>query len=901
MNQGSEHFWAKTIADGRPGICVRDHCLNVGSVASAILQHLPTRLHALLPCGTALLAALHDIGKITLGFQVKCPTWPLPRELDERTRRSASGSVSDHALASQVYLQNLLKPVRAQLWAAAVGAHHGRPKGRTARIEFEAAADWAEAQRKVVADELIRLFGPLPATPPDPRLAPAHSDLWLLAGLITVADWIGSNEAFFSPEHGVPIEESRKLAKEALAKIGWPGGKLRATDFQPTFGFPANSVQQAVASAAPGLVIVEAPMGCGKTEAALHAAQRWIAADHHHGFYFALPTQVTSNRIHQRVAGFLNQTLDNPAHLRLAHGHAWLHDAPVLKLSRTHDRSNSGQDADDPAADLREARSWFASGKQALLAPYGVGTIDQALQGMVTVKHFFVRRFALAGKVVILDEIHSYDVYTGTLVGALVRELLNLGCSVIILSATLTAGRRKELLAAAGCTEEQSPDAYPLVTTASPGGAVEHLKPEWTASKTVAVRAEEFPEEDVLDELIRRAEAGQHVLWIRNTVIEAQQAFRALRDAMRECDVKVGLLHARFPFERRQKLEHDWLGHLGKDRAAAGPGSILIATQVVEQSVDIDLDFIVSDLAPTDMLVQRMGRLWRHERPAGHRTADKPEFWIRLPQLGTDADAKRLKAALGRSGKVYAPYVLLRSAAVWRHLPVAADVSRVESTESWSGLTSAATKLETERRSHIHLPSDIRTVLEATYAAPGDNEPDAWRELREELEAEKRTLAQNAEAAMRVFGLPMLNPDDDGALTRRKGPPTVPLVLLHSVEQLPNGKGWKLTAANKDRSTSTVSDFDWSIDAARFLHHWLARAPKWQVPADAPRPRWLAEHVASDAAYAIVAADGRLIFGDEVSDTSYHPDFGVFADQPAKSRPQPEPEPWSEDDDEFDQ
>jgi len=820
---------------------------------------------------------LHDVGKITLGFQIKCPHWPFPSELDERTSRSVDNPVSDHALVSQVCLQDLLKPAKSQLWAAAVGAHHGRPKVRNARIDFEAASEWAAAQRRTLVDQLTQTFGPLPVQPPDPRFDRAHSDLWLLAGLITVADWVGSNEEFFSPEHGVPVEESRRLAVAALEKIGWPGGKLRLTGFKGAFasaastGFDPNTIQEAVAAAAPGLVIVEAPMGCGKTEAALHAAQQWIAAGHHHGLYFALPTQVTSNRIHLRVADFLRNTLDDPAHLRLAHGHAWLQDAPVLKLRLTHSRPDADWDNDDLTADLREARSWFASGKQALLAPYGVGTIDQALQGMVTVKHFFVRRFALAGKVVILDEIHSYDVYTGTLVGALVRELLNLGCSVIILSATLTADRRRELLAAVNCKENSIPVSYPLVTTATPGGEVRHTAPEWTTSKTVSIRAGELPEETVLDELIRRAESGQHVLWIRNTVIEAQQAFRALRDEIREGDVKLGLLHARFPFNRRQELEQDWLICLGKGRAASGPGSILIATQVVEQSVDIDLDFIVTDLAPTDMLIQRMGRLWRHDHPANHRKADKPGFWIRLPQLEDDADADQLKKALGRSAKVYAPYVLLRSAAVWRE------------------------------RTEVQLPGDIRPVLEQTYADPGDAEPKAWAELLEELENEKRKLTRRAEAAMSVFGLPMLNPDDDGALTRRKGPPTVPLVLLNAIEQLPDRRGWRLTAIDQDRTTCDISDFDWSIHAARFLHHWLVRVPKWQVPADVQRPRWLAKHVSNDAAVARVADDGRLFFGDEVSNTSYHPDFGVFADKPTKSRTRPEPEPWSDDDDEFDQ
>lgn len=348
-------------------------------------------------------------------------------------------------------------------------------------------------------------------------------------------------------------------------------------------------------------------------------------------------------------------------------------------------------------------------------------------------------------------------------------------------------------------------------------------------------------------------------------MVEAQQSFRALRGAMREGEVNLGLLHSRFPFQRRTKLEDHWLERLGRNRPASGPGSIVIATQVVEQSVDIDLDFIISDLAPTDMLFQRMGRLWRHERPC--RAAAEPEFWIRMPDLDPVGDARELKKALGRSAKVYAPYVLLRSALIWN------------------------------LKSEINLPADIRPLLEATYADPTPDEPAAWSQLREELEEEKRQLTLNAEAAMLVLGRPMLTVDeqDDKALTRRKGPPTIPVLLVRSATQAAANQ-WQLTAL--DGTSETVSEYEWRMNSARFLHRWLVRVPRWMVPGDAPCPRWLGLHVSGDAVCARVGDDGRLIFGDTTSATSYHDDFGVFVDNPKKTLP--EPEPWSENDDEFD-
>ncbi len=901
ISLGQDYFWAKTTADGQPGISVHDHCLNAGCVAEALLAALPPAVRALLPPGATTLAALHDVGKITLGFQAKCPAWLARPDAPKVSPGEITLAVTDHALVSQVFLQKVL-PSAARLWAVAVGAHHGRVKGRNARIPHGAIqprAEWAEAHRLKVTADLRAVFGDLPSASPEARFAPQHSDLWLLAGLITVADWIGSNETWFAPDCGHPLDAARHQARTALTQIGWPGGKLKATDFAAAFAsaqspaFTPNAVQRDVAAAtqAPGIVIVEGPMGCGKTEAALFAAQKLIASGANHGIYFALPTQVTSNRIHQRIGAFLRNTLADAAPLRLAHGNAWLEDDFDLRLRPAFSEVNRDNE-DDPRDSTREARSWFASAKQALLATYGVGTIDQALQGVVAVKHFFVRRFALAGKVVILDEVHSYDIYTGTLITALIRELVNLRCSVIILSATLTAERRRELLAAAGINETETPTAYPLVTV---GGETQcrHFTPEWKPRPPISLRAATLPEDETRAELIRRAEAGQHVLWIRNTVIEAQQSFRDVSNSIREGTVRVGLLHSRFPFHRRAELEDDWLELLGRNRPADGQGTILIATQVVEQSVDIDLDFIVSDLAPTDMLLQRLGRLWRHERP--HRAAAAPEFWVRLPELSVEANDDPLKKSLGRSARVYAPYVLLRTLAVWQQLPVAADVSRLKPSEGQSGLTSAATGLEAEHRSHIHLPADIRPLLEATYAEPDDNEPVAWRELHAELEKEKRDLALNAEAATRVLGNPMLA-DKEEVLTRRKGPPTTPVLLLRSITGGLNGL---TTLVALDGTRIEISEHEWRRAHARFLHQWLVRAPRWMIPKNAPRPRWLDLHGPPDAVVAVVQDDGRCLFGDDVSAMTYDPRLGIFAERASK----PTPQTWKDDydDDEFDQ
>jgi CRISPR-associated endonuclease/helicase Cas3 len=864
MSASDQICWAKTNSSGLPGISVHDHCVNVGAVAEVIWLMLPKSVRELLPAGAVTLAALHDIGKITLGFQVKCSAWLLRHDLPKFGEGEKAMSISDHALMSQAFLQKQISTA-AKLWTVAVGAHHGKPKGRNVKQPIEAAAQWAEENRLAVADRLIKIFGPLPTISVNPDFAQNHSDVWLLAGLITFADWIGSNEKWFSPEHGLSVEDARTRAKHALHEIGWPGGKLRQTDFttafasRPTEQFVPTALQSAVADLAPEaqIMIVEGPMGCGKTEAALFAAQQLIASGNNAGLYFALPTQVTSNRIHRRVEQFLRNSLDATASFRLAHGNAWLEDAFDIQLRPSYPALDA-TDRSDVFDNLNQARSWFASAKQALLAPYGVGTVDQALQAIVAVKHFFVRRFALAGKVVILDEVHSYDIYTGTLITALIRELVNLRCSVIILSATLTAARRRELLAAAGFNETESPTAYPLLTSGDTRGNCQHISTEWHSKREVKLQTNATSEEETIDELIQRAESGQHVLWIRNTVIEAQQAYRAISGNLREGTVRLGLLHSRFPFQRRAELEEDWLERLGKNRAE-DCGSILVATQVVEQSVDIDLDFIVSDLAPTDMLLQRVGRLWRHERASRKTTA--PVFWIRIPEFSSADKAVDLARALGRSAKVYAPYVLLRTAEVWR------------------------------TRDTLVLPSDIRPLLEETYAEAHD-ESAPCRELHQALEKDKRELASFAEAATLVLGRPALC-DSEEVLTRRKGAPTTPVLLVRSIM---TGSNRSVTVKSLNGDSVEIGEFEWRRVSAKFVHTWTVRAPKWMVPQTASSPAWLKLHGPTGCVLAELADNGTCLFNDEPSSMQYTPDLGIFTEKVQQTFSQPE----RNEDDEFD-
>jgi len=845
-----EDCWGKTTATDQPGISVRDHCLNVGCVARALRMILPPHLSALIPSGAVTLAASHDVGKVSPGFQQKCPDWLAKHHIQPA---SVAGCENDHAKISQFTLQQLV-PDSLRWWSAVVGAHHGKIKGdRLQPFAENNHANW-DAERKRLVEELIQTFDPLPAEPGD------EATWWMTAGLITVADWIGSDEAYFPQSWIGTIDERRQRARASLVAARWemPAAK-KGLDFEELFpGFRANAMQATSWEniVAPGLYIIEAPMGCGKTEAALATAYRLIAAGQATGIYFALPTQITSNRIHLRVGSFMEQALEETSDLRLIHSGSWLvQPAPLNQL-----RASVGGD-NEADEHVRAGRSWFASAKRAILAPFGVGTVDQALLSIVAAKHFFVRRFGLAGKVVILDEVHSYDLYTSTLIDMLIKRLLALNCTVIVLSATLTRDRRRQLLAVGGCHSTGLSAAYPLLSCVPP--PLRELSVEPPPSKPVAVR---FPAVDTLvDSCLDRAEHGECVLWIRNTVDEAQETYGQLKIANREGGPEIALLHSRFPHFRREELENDWMDRLGKDgKRRPQNGCVLVSTQVAEQSVDIDADLLITDLAPTDMLLQRLGRLWRHER---QRSSLRPEVWIRSVALSNkqlrSASIKELLWALGKSARVYAPYVLLRSWEQWQQLDT------------------------------IVLPGDIRAILEATYAAPAADEPPGWRSLREDLETKKAVLSSKALNAAKIWFQPTL-PDEEGVQTRFSTYPTAMLLVAWVIEKL-DADSARLTLLNGE--IVTASGRNWNIEIARALHRNLTRMPRWAVSAGLNNtPDWLSLNVAQSTAIGLLQPGGEIVFWQSAvrSGLTYNPERGILIAHRELPTTTPQ-EKWDED------
>ena len=654
-------YLAKTYTDAtgvHPGRTVEDHCRIVGEIAKALIKRYPALMQSLFPVGAPLAAACHDIGKISPTFYEKLRqacTVNAPPKLNQTIDPDLERSWGGHAGVSQATAHALQAP---RYVPEILGMHHGfTPQlgGLTANGEPFGGVHWQQ-ERLALVDRLKQFLNTDWPTLHDDAQAR------VVAGLTSVADWIGSGRHFENPD----VRWDDATIENAVRESGFVAPSyLPDLNFESVFGFTPHPAQVQLIETAqsPGVYILEAPMGIGKTEAALYVAYRMLQSGQACGVYFALPTQLTSNKIYDRFNSFLERILDaNCPHRKalLLHGSAWLVETEM------------GEEG-------RPGGAWFHQSKRGLLAPFAVGTIDQALMAAMNVKHGFVRAFGLAGKVVILDEVHTYDAYTGTLMDALIRLLRSLNCTVIVLSATLNHARRSALIGV-----DVSQNAYPLITALDNDSNLHEVAVIPPEDVEVAVQLV-FNAEEAIEEVLARAAKGEQVLWLENTVAEAQGRYLDLASRAHDDGILCGLLHSRFTASDRNAKEAEWVSAFGKEGWPLRNvrGRILVGTQVLEQSLDIDADFLVSRFAPTDMLLQRMGRLWRHTNTP--RAADaKREAWIIAPEVTQAIENPR--SEFGPTASVYAPYVLCRSLQAW------------------------------QKKKYVALPGGIRPLIEATYA-----------------------------------------------------------------------------------------------------------------------------------------------------------------------------------------
>ena len=626
------------------------------------------------------LLCLHDIGKFARKFQAKAPEWyPAcfgddPANLAAHYDHGGGGFRLFEAESDRFNLpagSSVMRPL-----ISAVTGHHGTPpeprineslttlRSDFGRVGIEAAHEFIH--------QAHGLFAPpqdLPAL--DRRRARRAS--FAVAGVAVLADWIGSKEEWFPYREPVQdIEAYWNDARERANRAVTEAGVLPA-DVKRHLGYGELIDPRAVPSpmqdwaqkvqlqSGPALVMIEDETGSGKTEAALMLAHRLMASGSADGLYVALPTMATANAMFDRLAVAHRRLFAQDAEpsIALAHGARAMHEGfrAAMSCSWRFEAPYSNARGPDEASETTASAAcaaWIADDRRrSFLADAGAGTVDQALLSVLPSRHQSLRLLGLMRRVLILDEVHAYDAYMQREMERLLEFQAGLGGSVILLSATLPLSVRKRLTDAfaKGLGRHAGPASsgmdYPLATVcATDVDSSTKVAGRTGRARTLPVRFLRSSDE-ALDEVEKAAGAGHAVLYIRNTVDDAFDAHAALTAR----GLAPHLFHARFALHDRLKIEGQVVERFGKRSVTTGrTGQVLIATQVVEQSLDLDFDVLITDLAPIDLLIQRAGRLWRHDRPEreGH-----PKLLVVGPEPVVDADERWFDRAFPRAKYVY--------------------------------------------------------------------------------------------------------------------------------------------------------------------------------------------------------------------------------------------------------
>lgn len=629
------------------------------------------------------LGAVHDIGKATPIFQTK-KSKSGDRELDEviNNKLKQAGFTDLDAYISnkkeEIYHnvsgQYILTDFGVNFCVAdIVGAHHGRPVSKkesdraasytssfyqTDDEQSEIAQAWKEMQRSIFTNALKACnFSKVEDLP-----LISQPGQVILSGLLIMADWIASNEKYFPLIDLDTYEGASERVEIGFTKWSndradtWEPETYHKGVYQKRFDFEPREVQRKIseqisATSQPGIVILEAPMGSGKTEAALVAVEDLANKTHRTGMFFGLPTQATSNGIFPRVEEWLKH-FEGEKSIRLIHGKAQLNEA----------FANLPKNSDIHGEDGIGVNEWFAGRKVAILDDFIVGTVDRILLAALKQKHLMLQHLGFSNKVVVIDEVHAYDAYMSVYLYQALRWFGAYQVPVVILSATLPVAKRKELLKSymigAGYkykTAEKPQnfaknEAYPLLTY-NDGPTIKQFS-NFETGKNVKYEINPLPqiENQEVVELIKNLTLhGGVVGVIVNTVRKSQELAAACIKCFGE--EKVELLHSAFVATERYRKEKELLNTIGKN-GNRPKFKIIIGTQVIEQSLDIDFDVLITELAPMDFLLQRMGRLHRHSDTQRPENLKNPQVYV-LNSTDYNFDAA--------STYVYSEYLLFRT------------------------------------------------------------------------------------------------------------------------------------------------------------------------------------------------------------------------------------------------
>lgn len=648
------------------------------------------------------LAAVHDLGKCTPVFQTQ-KGYQNSQDLDaallERLERAGFTGLTEiaknyfdedarkrshHTVVGEFLLRYF--GVRQDI-ASIVGAHHGKPVDTEIVVTnlrvypaycFQEEQGickeiWLGMQKRIIEDALKENGFVNSRGEADISLLPEVSmpAQVLFSGLIIMADWIASNEEYFPLirlEEEVPRNIDGRLQAgmkkwcrqnpvDLLEIIGEPCADAY---YQKRFGFMPRDFQRKIFDTIantdePGIFILEAPMGGGKTEAALAAAEELMAKKKFDGLFFGLPTQATSNGIFPRINEWLENLADEYGameKMKLMHGKAALNTIQEELLAGLH--------VDEEYGSGVLTAQWFAGKKTAILSDAVVGTVDHFLLTALKQKHLALRHLGFSKKIVIIDEVHAYDAYMEVFLSCAIEWMAAYGIPVVLLSATLPAEIRKTLILAylrgqvhgigkKGKGEYAAvfqSESYPLLTYTDKGKI--YQEKDFVKEKDWRITVHKLAEENLAELLKSLLAHGGIAGIIVNTVRRAQNLFGQLSEIFGS---DVHMLHAKFIDTDRMAKEKLLLECIGKG-AERPQRAIIIGTQVLEQSLDIDFDVLITDLCPMDLLLQRTGRLHRHKisRPQG---LSKPALYV-MGQSDT------LEFDRGSSA-VYGDYLLART------------------------------------------------------------------------------------------------------------------------------------------------------------------------------------------------------------------------------------------------
>lgn len=704
------------------------------------------------------LAAVHDIGKASRHFagaldkaarldearyafaaRVRDAGLPMTMPAQESSKWIAHGTASGTILRQWLISHLAFHPRAATRLADIADAHHGRPsrvdeRAHAQRVLTGYEPEWVETWHELIefASEYTEANDVLSRLQARGRRALTASAQMRLCGLVIMADWIASSTEAFPLT--VDPDQARRAAAGYAALDLPPPWRAQPSDtdevlMRDRFAWPGDARPrpvQAVAAATaraleqPALIIIEAPTGEGKTEAALVAAELCAARLGSGGIFFGAPTMATSDALFHRILRWATRAVPSGevSSMFLGHSRAALNEE---YRGLRHAQVNVDDDAEQGSI---VAAQWLAGRKKGLLSNMVVGTVDQLLMLALQAKHSMLRHVAFAGKVVVVDEVHAYDAYMNEYLAMALEWLAEFGVSVILLSATLPAAAKRRLLTAyangcGGAVPAELGIDYPLVSVLPREGALREI--EVKARPPDAHVAVGFMADDtgaLVEQLAESTTAGGCVLVLCNSVVRAQQAFDALTDALHEDAV---LLHARFVAADRLGRERRLVSELGPaaHRGAGRPHRrIIVATQVAEQSLDIDVDLLITDIAPMDLVLQRMGRLHRHRRPESDRPSP-----LATPRM--------LVRGVMRIDPV--PVFDRHAVAIYGERMLLASLAGLLSGPLDSGITR---------------PDDVPSLVQAAYSDAPLLPPswaEAWTSAESEFNAQRASSARRAE------------------------------------------------------------------------------------------------------------------------------------------------------------